>query len=141
MKYIKAFESDNWQPWDAVFQKKFGISKDFLMDILCVVRDEFPDMYIWIDDAESSHLVKPDNNNIFVIYFEEDVETLKKKNLYGLEKFLYSNIIDELRSQIKPYDLKIYTCDFGETDTVYEIVICKKGAKVIDKIEYSSRYR
>lgn len=105
------------------------------------MRDEFPDVDIWVDDAICSHLVKPDNDNIFVIFFEEDKPILYKENLYDLENFLYRNIISELRSQLKAYDLKIHACDFGENDTVYEIVICKKDTDVIDKVKYSSRYR
>ena len=80
-------------------------------------------------------------DNIFVIFFEEDKPILYKENLYDLENFLYRNIISELRSQLKAYDLKIHACDFGENDTVYEIVICKKDTDVIDKVKYSSRYR
>lgn len=118
----------------------FGISLAEISDLLVDIEDEFPDIDYWIDDAEPSWLVKPNNSNIFVIYFESNKPGWERENLYDLEHFLMRGKLKHIKSYIEEYGLDIYAADYGESDTQYEIVICKKGTQVIKGKAYEDRY-
>lgn len=171
MKYIKQYKIFEMECWigsnyggsSSLFEKKFGFQTDLIYDILVDVKDEFPDVDIWIDDAECSWIVEPDNENIFVIYFERTItsesplrsqdywKSVNREPLYDLEIFLNKNrIIETLNSHLKEYGLICYASDFGQSDIDYEIIVHrisnygwvegKYDAKVKQTPEYKRRY-
>lgn len=146
MRYIKLYEafddrfSKAWEP----FKEKFGISREEIEDLLIDIGDEFNDIYYhvgWLspNDSNKSWLVEP-NEDIFVIYFESSKPVWEAENLYDLENYLYKGKLNQIKSYLKDYDLEVYATDFGESDTQYEIVVCKKGSIVVKGDAYFKRY-
>lgn len=127
------------------FQREFGISREEINDLLVEISDDFYDIKYWVGNPSDSWLVLGDPSlpysNIFVIYFESTKPNWEKENLYDLEHFLMKGKLKQLKSYFKEYGLEIYCADFGEIDTQYEIVVCKKGTNVIETQMYKDRYR
>lgn len=147
MRYIKSykiFESVFTKingNLDNEFKSLFGISLNEIHDLLDDVSDEFGERIdYYISDANSSWLVE-NNDDIFVIYFESPKPAWEAENLYDLENYLIkSGKLKQIKSYVNDYDLEVYTSDYGESDTQYEIVICKKGTHVTPGKAYFKRY-
>lgn len=144
MRYIKSYKIfENEQYHDKIgrlFRENFGISKDEIYDLLDDVSDEFGEIDYWVSDAKESWLVES-NEDIFVIYFESSKPAWEAENLYDLENYLISSgKLNQIKSYLKDYGLEVYASDYGESDTQYEIVICKKGTHVVQGDAYFKRY-
>lgn len=146
IKSYKLFESIDMNLGTKTrFETRFGISQEEINDLLIDVKDDFTDIDYWIGSAEDSWIVEVspvmgDDDKIFVIYFESIPFNWEKENLYDLEHFLLKGKLNHIKSYLKDYGLEIYAADFGEVDTQYEIVVCKKGTPIIKTEEYRKRY-
>lgn len=147
MRYIKpykVFESDkSYGNFPKLHKSRFGIAIEEIYDLLVDITDEFDDIDYWIGDSSSSWIVdnSPLRENVFVIYFESNKPSWEAENLYHLEHYLNKGKLNQIRSYLKDYGLEVYAADYGEVDTQYEIVVCKKGTNVIKGQAYKDRYK
>lgn len=116
------------------FERHFGISREMVGDLLFDITDDYPGINWWVVGSSESYLIEP-NGDAFAIFFESTGETLEKENLYGFEKEVHKHM-KELNSHLSGYGLRIHTMDFSETDTMYEIIVCKsdKMRSIVNKL-------
>lgn len=138
IKKYKTFESKNW------VESNFGITENQIRDILIDVFDEFPDVMMFIDDADSSYLVEK-SKDIFVIYFSDTTNNwMAQEPLYRFESFLIrEKLLKTLNNHLSEYGLKIYDADFGENDFDYEIIVCRENKmnSIMETPQQRDRYR
>lgn len=120
--------------------KKFQITYQEIYDIILYIKDEFPDLIFDIDNSFQSSLIYPDHNS-FVILFQHIGNFRADGNydpvvLYYLEPKIFK-LIEMINSQLKEYDLYISASDFGQDDTIYELVVTELGTKPTFRQRYN----
>jgi hypothetical protein len=137
LKTFKLFENIKLiDPPDSI-ERIFKMPPDVVEHLLFEITDNFDNIIVYVDDAESSDIVKPDNENIFVIYVEDSE---KIEDVTEVADFFDGRLKKEMNSQLSPYGLEIYTAEIGEDDWRFEIVICKKEyVKKIEETEFEKR--
>ena len=115
-----------------IFFNKIGFEITYkqLDDILTYITetDEFPKLIYDIENSNQSSLITPDYNS-FIITFSQDGESMwDLPVLHYLEPKIF-NLIGDVNSQLRAYDLYVSDSDFGHTDAYYELVISKIGHK------------
>lgn len=117
---------------DKFHRTNFEITYEELHDILSYITDEFPDLTYEVDNSLQSSLIFQDTHSFTIFLQEKD----HYKVLYYLEPKIF-RLIEMISSQLREWDLYISAADFGENDTIYELVV----SKVEHTPEYRPRYK
>jgi hypothetical protein len=106
---------------------KFDITHVELDDILSEITDEFPELTYIVENSLQSSLIKEDDKSFVIIFFTTG-DMWHLPVLHYLEPKIF-NIIQDIDSQLRAYDLYVSDSDFGESDAYYELVISKVNHK------------
>lgn len=112
--------------------QSFGISYVDLDEILLYITDEFPELEWCVDNSLQSSIVEKDDNCFIVTFNHKDIDFPRNLPvLHYIEPRIYE-LIKDVDSQLRRFGLYLYTYDFGENDSYYELVISKIGHKPTD---------
>lgn len=105
----------------------FGITTEELNDIMIYITDEFPELSYIVDSSSQSGIIRYDMES-FIIDMYLDNWYDSSSTLYYLEPKIFE-LISQVNSQLKQYGLEVFFSDFGQNDSIYELVITKIGNK------------
>jgi hypothetical protein len=113
----------------------FEITYDELSDLLIDITDEFPEIEWLIESSRHSNTIEMCKNSFIVILTHKSIndEWGSETSIAYIEPGIYQ-IIKNINSQLKAYDLYISNNDFPEySENEYELVISKIGTKPVEK--------
>lgn len=112
--------------------QSFGLSYGDLDEILLYITDEFPELEWWADTSLQSSLVEKDDNCFIVTFNHKDIDFPRDLPVLHYIEPRINEPIKDVDSQLRRFGLYVYTYDFGENDSYYELVISKIGHKPTD---------
>ena len=130
LKKFVDFLNESWERESSFISRggiKFDITHGELDDILSEIIDEFPELSYSVENSLQSSLIKEDNKS-FVVILSCKGDMWDLPVLHYLEPKIF-NIIQDIDSQLRAYDLYVSDSDFGESDAYYELVISKVNHK------------
>jgi len=113
----------------------FEITYEYLADLLIDITDEFPEIEWLIESTRHSNTIEMCKNSFIVILTHKSIndEWGSETSIAYIEPGIYQ-IIKNINSQLKAYDLYISNNDFPEySENEYELVISKIGTKPVEK--------
>jgi hypothetical protein len=130
LKRFSQFLNESWERDSSIIFRggnKFDITHGELDDILSEITNEFPELSYSVENSLQSSLIEEDNKSFVVILFTSG-DMWHLPVLHYLEPKIF-NIIQDIDSQLRAYDLYVSDSDFGESDAYYELVISKVNHK------------
>jgi hypothetical protein len=114
-------------------QNDFGITYTELGEIMYYITDEFPNLDWSVENSLQSALIEEDDNCFIIELYDKTIDFPNEMPvLHYIEPKVF-DLISDVNEQLKPYELKVYTSDFGSTDAYYELVITKINHTPKDK--------
>jgi hypothetical protein len=113
----------------------FEITYDELSDLLIDITDEFPEIEWFIESSRHSNITHFNKNSFIVVLTHKSIndEWGSETSIAYIEPGIYQ-IIKNINSQLKAYDLYISDNDFPEfMENEYELVISKIVTKTVEK--------
>jgi hypothetical protein len=105
---------------------EFDISHQEISDIMNYILDEFPELEYYIESSNQSSLINADENSFIITLQDKEGDLLTLPVLHYVEPKIF-NLIQDINSQLRQYDLYVFQSDFGQTDQYYELIICRLG--------------
>ncbi len=108
-------------------QNDFGVTYSELDEIMYYITDEFQNLGWSVEDSSQSSLIERDDNCFIIELYDKKIDFPSDMPvLHYIEPKVFE-LISDVSSQLKQYELVVYTSDFGSTDAYYELVISKIG--------------
>ena len=135
MKYLKEYNFYIVSILESSIKYKnvdFIIKYEELQDILSDIVDEFPNLDWYTFDSHHSSLISEDENSFIIEIMDKEYSIFDSPIITYIEPKIFQ-IIENIDSQLKEYDLYVSNADFGFSDATYELVISKIGTEPNNK--------
>jgi UDP-N-acetylglucosamine 4,6-dehydratase len=105
-----------------------------IMDLAKAIYPQGKIKIVGIRPGEKIHesLISEDENSFIIEIVDNEYSIFDSPSLTYVEPKIFQ-IIENISSQLKEYDLYVSNADFGYSDTTYELVISKIGTEPNNK--------